>query len=166
MESSTLVDVGYGVGLYDNASAALHNCRIATTAETTPAGNDLLVGAVYVSATSHATSLNLSHTHVTGPLWLGEGRPRAYAKRALRGSFREYEDGGVRARAGGEGAQEQGDGEGGRAGEGWEEELRKEKEALEGIMHELVGVEEKVQEWFDTHGIKGGLEEAGGDERE
>ena len=33
-------------------------------------------------------------------------------------------------------------------------------------MHELVGVEEKVQEWFDTHGIKGGLEEAGGDERE
>ena len=100
------------------------------------------VGAIYVAANSHASSLYISNTHVSGPLWLGPKRPIVCKRRGLRGDFWE------------EAEEEPGEVDG-QALIGREEhvaQVQAELESLEQVQKELSVIDEEVMKWIASHG--------------
>jgi len=84
LNASKICDVGYGVGLNDNASTKIVGCFINTSDSE---GQTMLSGALFISDTGRKTSLEVSNTEIHGRMWLGARRPSSLKLRAISGSY-------------------------------------------------------------------------------
>ena len=84
LNASKFCDVGYGVGLNNNASTKIVGCVINASESQT-----MLSAALYISETCRKTSMEISNTEIHGRMWLGARRPSSLKLRGISGCYWE-----------------------------------------------------------------------------